>query len=646
MNQTEAACQTQAAIDAKFATWLATVNTTGGCNPVFTNNNTGAPNACGGTVTVTFTVTSTCEPPKTCTASFGVTTATLVVLNCPINQSELACQTQAAIDAKFATWLATVSTSGGCNPVFTNNNTGAPNACGGTVTVTFTVNSSCEPPKTCTASFSVANAPIVVLNCPANQTEVACQSQAAIDTKFATWLTTVSFSGGCNATISNNAGSAPAACGGTVTVTFTVTSTCEANKTCSATFAVTAAPLVVLNCPANQNEAACQTQAAIDTKFATWLTTVSFSGGCNAAISNNAGSAPAACGGTVTVTFTVTSTCEPNKTCSATFAVTTAPIVVLNCPANQTEVACQTQAAIDTKFATWLSSATFSGGCNAAISNNNTGAPLACGGTVTVTFTVTSTCEPNKTCSATFAIASSPVSISCAVNVTEAACQSQTVINSKFNTWLSTATFSGGCNAAISNNNTGAPSACGGTVTIVFTVTSSCEAAKTCSATFEVFTATPVVLNCPVNQTETACQTQAAIDAKFATWLATVNTSGGCNPGFTNNNTGAPNACGGTTTVTFTVTSTCEPSKTCTASFGVTTATPVVLNCPVNQTEAACQTQAAIDAKFAIWLATVSTSGGCNPVFTNNNTGAPNACGGTRYGNIYRKFFLRTFKNL
>ncbi|MBK8484484.1 MAG: hypothetical protein IPL31_09135 [Saprospiraceae bacterium] len=42
MNQTEAACQTQAAIDAKFATWLATVNTTGGCNPVFTNNNTGA----------------------------------------------------------------------------------------------------------------------------------------------------------------------------------------------------------------------------------------------------------------------------------------------------------------------------------------------------------------------------------------------------------------------------------------------------------------------------------------------------------------------------------------------------------------------------------------------------------------------------
>ncbi|MBK6824627.1 MAG: hypothetical protein IPG87_17210 [Saprospiraceae bacterium] len=119
-------------------------------------------------------------------------------------------------------------------------------------------------------------APIVVLNCAANVTEAACQTQAQIDAKFATWLATATKSGGCNAVLSNNNTGAPAACGGSRTVTFTVTSSCEANKTCMATFTVTAATPVVLNCAANVTEAACQTQAQIDAKFATWLATANF----------------------------------------------------------------------------------------------------------------------------------------------------------------------------------------------------------------------------------------------------------------------------------------------------------------------------------------------------------------------------------
>lgn len=106
-----------------------------GCNTVVTNNNTGAPNFCGGTSAVIFTVTSSCEPSSTCTASFIVNPAPGVVLTCPVNQTEAACQTQAQIDTKFANWLATVNVTGGCNPVVTNNNVGAPNFCGGTTTV-------------------------------------------------------------------------------------------------------------------------------------------------------------------------------------------------------------------------------------------------------------------------------------------------------------------------------------------------------------------------------------------------------------------------------------------------------------------------------------------------------------------------------
>ncbi|MBK6824632.1 MAG: hypothetical protein IPG87_17235 [Saprospiraceae bacterium] len=337
-------------------------------------------------------------------ATFTVTAAPAVVLTCPTNQTEAECQTQAAIDAKFTTWLGTAMFTGGCNGVLTNDNTGAPMACGGSKTVVFTVNSDCEGPKTCSATFTVTAAPIVVLTCPTNQTEAACQTQAAIDAKFNTWLGTAMFTGGCNGVLTNDNTGAPMACGGVKMVTFTVTSDCEPNKTCTATFTVTDAPVVVLNCPTNQTEAACQTQAAIDAKFTTWLGTANFSGGCNAMMSNNSTMAPDHCGGVASITFTVTSDCEPNKTCTATFTVTPAPVVNLTCPVNATEAACQTQATIDAKFNTWLGTAMFTGGCNGMMSNNSTTAPNACGGSASVTFTVTSDCEPNVTCTATFTV--------------------------------------------------------------------------------------------------------------------------------------------------------------------------------------------------------------------------------------------------
>ncbi len=627
---TEVACQTQDEINTKFNLWLASATFSGGCNAVLNNDNTGAPSACGGTTTVTFTLTSGCEAPVTCTRTFTVSAAPVVNLSCPANVTEAACQTQADIDTKYAAWLATASVSGGCNASLSNNSTGAPLACGGTATVTFTVTSSCETPVTCTRTFTVTAAPVVNLTCPANVTEAACQTQADIDTKYAAWLASATVTGGCNGSLTNNSTGAPLACGGTATVTFTVTSSCETPVTCTRTFTVTAAPVVNLTCPANVTEAACQTQAEIDAKYAAWLASATVTGGCNAVLTNNSSGPPPACGGIRNITFTVTSSCQTPVTCTRSFMVTFAPLVNLTCPDDVTEAACQTQAEIDTKYAVWLASASAMGGCNAIFTNNSTGAPNACGGASTVTFTVSSDCEPDAVCSATFTVTAAPVvNLTCPANVMEAACQTQAEIDTKYTAWLATATASGGCNAVFTNNSTGAPNACGGASTVTFTVSSDCEPDAVCSATFTV-TAAPVVnLTCPANVTEAACQTQAEIDTKYAAWLATVSVSGGCNTNLTNNSPGAPNACGGASTVTFTVTSDCEPDVVCSATFTVTAASPVVLNCPVSVTEAACQSQADIDNKFNTWLNMANATGGCNTLVTNDNTGAPDACGGS-----------------
>ena len=358
--------------------------------------------AADGEYTVCLTIDNDCGQDIKCQKiNVGVLALTLT---CPVNSTETACQTQAAINAKFVAWLNTASFTGGCDPSLSNDNSGSPSACGGTTMVTFAVTSSCDPTVTCSAKFTVTNSPVVVLTCPSHDFETSCQTQALIDTKFAAWLATATFTGGCNAAISNNNSGAPSACGGTTTVTFIVTSSCSPPKTCSATFGVSSSSPVSISCPPNINESACKTQIVIDNEYSSRLNSVFVTGGCNAALSNNSTGAPSACGGSKTVTFTVTSTCEPNKTCKSIFSVANAPPITLTCPANQTEGLGQTQTVINQKFTDWLSSASYTDGCDAAISNNNTGAPPNTGSYAEVNFTVTNTCEAPVICTATFTV--------------------------------------------------------------------------------------------------------------------------------------------------------------------------------------------------------------------------------------------------
>ncbi|HEV7331534.1 MAG TPA: hypothetical protein VGN63_10890 [Flavisolibacter sp.] len=316
-NKTVGACMTQADVNAAFTDWLDDVVYSNGI--LSTNPTTpAAPPACGGSTTVTWTVTG-CST-VTCSATFTVTNAPAVVLTAPANMTVGACQTQAQVDAAFATWLSGVQASGGCNLQVSNGNPSAPSACGGSVEVTWTASSSCEANKTASATFTVTGAPAVQLTAPANMTVGACQTQAQVNSAFATWLAGVQASGGCGLSLSNGNPTAPSACGGSVMVTWTASSSCEADKTASATFTVTGAPAVNLTCPQNVTLAAGQTPEQIANAYAQWLASASASGGCNLQLTNNSSGIPA-CGQTATVTWTATSTCGETKTCSASFTV-------------------------------------------------------------------------------------------------------------------------------------------------------------------------------------------------------------------------------------------------------------------------------------------------------------------------------------
>src|SRR6202041_3661897 len=103
--------------------------------------------------------------------------------------NELSCQTQAQVNADFATWLASVTVSGGCSPQLNNNSTVAPPACGGSTTVTWTVTDNClNTPLTTSATFTVPTAPTASLTPASNFTELTCQTQATVNADFANWL--------------------------------------------------------------------------------------------------------------------------------------------------------------------------------------------------------------------------------------------------------------------------------------------------------------------------------------------------------------------------------------------------------------------------------------------------------------------------
>lgn len=194
---------------------------------------------------------------------YGCVGAPPVVLTCPVNTTVASCQTQAQVNASFTAWLATASGTGGCNGVLTNNNTGAPPACGGSRTVTFTYTSDCDPTETCQATFNVSPSPQVAINCPGNMTVSHCMTQAQVNAAYSAWLASATAVGGCNGALTNNSPGAPLICSPTAVVrnvTFTYISSCPPNSTsCSATFTLQAYPnftvpantASTVPCPAN-----------------------------------------------------------------------------------------------------------------------------------------------------------------------------------------------------------------------------------------------------------------------------------------------------------------------------------------------------------------------------------------------------------
>src|SRR4029077_17175810 len=73
-----------------------------------------APSLCGGVATVSWTATSSCEPPVVKTRTFTVLTAPPIVIHCAPSKFLGPCSSTSAIQAAYTAWATGCTFTGGC----------------------------------------------------------------------------------------------------------------------------------------------------------------------------------------------------------------------------------------------------------------------------------------------------------------------------------------------------------------------------------------------------------------------------------------------------------------------------------------------------------------------------------------------------
>ncbi|SDB32978.1 Por secretion system C-terminal sorting domain-containing protein [Flavobacteriaceae bacterium MAR_2010_188] len=562
-------------------------------------------------ITLTYTAADNCTN-DTVTATFKVDKAEDVMVLAPENiRNRTSCKfaDQAALTAAYTEWINSFMVdpnNDGCNAVgrFTNTPPTDIDYCtGGNVQVTYTATDGCTT-ATVFRVFIVRPVPPVVVNTPDNVTVSACDMD--IQAQFDLFVSGFTANGGCAVVGSfDSTPVMPELCGGSVTVDYSVEDKCFSGDY-SATFTITPAPAVDVDFPSSMSISACDdVQTAFD------IFKADFS------LDADSGCAPTAewvgpstlsddilCGGSQELVYSVTDKCFETKEYKATFTITPAPAVVIAMVDDYTTTACDTQDEVDAQFATFLSSFGVSGGCspdgNFAAEYS---APDACtGGSVTVVYNVTDKCYDGGSESATFMVpAAVQPTVSFPGNATASACDSD--IEAQFEAFINAFSYSGDCGASGSFETTPVlPNLCGGSVMVNFQVRNNCFENKDYKATFTITPADAVVIATVADYTADACDTQAEVDAQFATFLASFGVSGGCSPmgsdltGYT-----APDACtGGRVEVVYNVTDKCYEGGSEVAVFTVPAATSISISDVANLTVDACdyEDQDALNSAF------------------------------------------------
>jgi len=531
---------------------------------------TSTPNACGGTVTETWTATDPCgRPLAPVSRIITINPAPLPTMTAP-GASTVAC---GAIPAP-STITYTNGGSGGCLITGSSNLstfTSTPNACGGTVTETWTATDLCGRALAPVSRIITVNpAPLPTMTAP-GATTVACGAAPA--QSMITY--TNGSSGGCllsgNSNLSTFTAS-PGACGGPITETWTATDACgRALAPVTRVITVDPAPLPTMTPPAAITVACGGIPAASTLPY-----TNGGSGGCLISGISNPSTftiTPPGCGGLVVETWTATDACGRALAPVLRVITVNPPPLPTMTPPGDITVAC---GAIPITSSIPFTNSGIPGCVITGLSNASTftATPGACGGTVTETWTALDLCgRVLAPVSRVITVNPAPLPTMTAPGGTTIACGATPV--------ASTITYtnggSGGCLISGSSNSstfTATPGICGGTITETWTATDLCGRALAPVTRIITVSPPPPAVFAAAPPITVSCGSGAVTSSLSYTNGA----SGACliSGSVTSTLSAPPGACGGPVTESWTFTDACGRTITQSRTITVDPAPPAV----------------------------------------------------------------------
>ena len=360
---------------------------------------------CGGSITITWTASTGCDNNSvTETATILVTPAADPIIVSPQLPTSITCDEAAIWTAPSTTY--SNGNNGACSISGTIDGVVTPNftVCGGTLTVTYTVDPSanCARPISITETITVLPAPSPQFMIPDLPLSLSCEtagSYVAPDALFSNGGSDSRclISGTAQGVITRDFGS----CGGSITITWTTPTGCDNNAVVATrTIPVDQPAAPTISCPGPLT-LDCN-DPNLDAQISAWLASASAQAGCGASVSIEndfdqlqfTGGCSATTG-SKTVTFRAIDECGTSSICTATIDIVDNSDPVWTTDPSDLTVECS-DPNLNQIVQDWINNqggGTATDVCSqVGFSSDFTGFDRNCNGTTTVTFTAEDEC--------------------------------------------------------------------------------------------------------------------------------------------------------------------------------------------------------------------------------------------------------------
>ncbi len=519
----------------------------------------GIDNCDGATYSIVYIITDGCDRVASCTQIFRISN-TGPTITCPSNEV-VTCVSDIVIGTPNVTTSCLLgSTVSHIGPTLVS---GLADCSGSLYEVVYTVEDACGRMASCTQTFTISNAAPVIA-CPADQT-VSCLSDIVVGTP--SFITSCGVSGTVSTSGPTLISGLNNCAGARYEIVYTVTDLCGRSANCTQTFTI-ANDAPTISCPADRI-VGCSSD--ITAEIPSFTTSCGLMGTLSTGSLVLESGAPDGDGSIYSITYTVVDPCGRMASCTQRFTIANLGPTI-TCVAGEI-VECAADIVPSTP--------SFSVSCGLTSSMSQSDPVLIsgssdCNGAVyEITYSVTDELGRSANCKQTFTISNFGPTITCPANET-VECLSDITVGTPV------VTTNCGLEGVVTSTPptlvSGIDNCAGSIYQITYTVTDPCGRSASCTQSFTIANAPPVI-TCPA---DTTVECEADIVAGVSSVVTACGVSQSVIVAGPTLVSGQANCDGAIYEITYTTTDICGRSASCIQTFTISNNGPTI-TCPTDQ---------------------------------------------------------------